>query len=63
MDTDEEIKVRLLAYAGEIGGSDSSAEDTARERGWIGAAGEVTEEGRAALPELEEQTTRGRAFR
>lgn len=63
MENDHDNKARLLAFAGQIGASGHSPEETARNRGWLDDAGEVTGEGRKALVELEEQAGTRSVFR
>ncbi len=59
----ESDRSRVLAFAAQIGSAETQPEDTARDRGWIGADGAVTDDGRALLRSLGDQAGTRSVFR
>ncbi len=61
-DTDAE-RTEILNFATQVGNPDTPPEDTARSRGWLDDAGEITDDGREVLKSLEDQGGTRSAFR
>jgi hypothetical protein len=59
----QDITGRILAFAQHCRGTDRSAEETARSRGWLDGEGWPTEDGRELIKALDEQDATRSVFR
>ena len=63
MSTEYAPRDQILALAGQVGNPDTPPEETARNRGWLDADGEPTQEGIDVLENLADQAGTRSAFR
>ncbi|CAM4399161.1 hypothetical protein [Palleronia rufa] len=61
--TEQSDTARILTFATQVGAPDTPPEDTARARGWLDDAGAPTDEGRALVKSLDDQTGTRSVFR
>ncbi len=64
-ETEQDARTRILAFAGHFGRGDggTAAEDVARRRNWLDAAGRPTEEGLELVEALSDQSRTRTVFR
>lgn len=60
---EESLKDRIVAFATHVGSSETSAEESARKRGWLDDKGEPTESGRELIDALGDQGNTRTVFR
>ena len=54
-DDEQQTRDRILAFATQVGSSETAPEETARKRGWLDGEGRPTEEGVKLLESLGDQ--------
>jgi glutamate synthase domain-containing protein 2 len=63
-ETEQDARTRILAFAGHVGrDGGTGAEDVARRRNWLDAAGRPTEEGLELVEALSDQSRTRTVFR